>query len=200
MSTIIGQNTRIVGRILGATDIEVHGQLEGDLQATGEVVVEGAALVIANIEAVRIVVRGAVRGDLRASEAILLEDGAKVLGDLQAPHIGITEGALVRGYVDSANTTGAARTKTSGAARPAPRPTTVSKPAAQVSKPVTQVSKPAPVKHEEPTPPPAKVVPVLGGKPFGKPAPAVKKPKAAPAPTVPTVKKGTKTALKTKRA
>ena len=72
MTTVIGQSTRIRGRILGAQDIEVHGQIEGDLQASGEVVIEASALVLANVDAVRIVVRGAVRGTLTASESLVL--------------------------------------------------------------------------------------------------------------------------------
>jgi cytoskeletal protein CcmA (bactofilin family) len=176
MTTVIGQNTRIRGRILGATDIEVHGQIEGDLHATGEVVVEAGALVVANVDAARIVVRGAVRGNLNASEALLLEDGARVIGDLRGARIAIAATALVRGYVETAGASGASAPRAVRRAEPvrfAPKPV-----AAPVRVPVKVV------------PPPPKSVPVV----------VAKKVKVAPAPVVPVLKKGTKAVHKSKRA
>ncbi len=180
MTTVIGQNTRIRGRILGATDIEVHGQIEGDLHATGEVIVEAGALVLANVDAARIVVRGAVRGNLNASEALLLEDGARVIGDLRAARIAIAATALVRGYVETA---GAASGTT------APRATARRAEPARFAAPRPVVAAPARVVPKAPPPPPKSV-----------PALVATKAKIAPAPVVPVLKKGTKAVHKSKRA
>lgn len=189
MTTVIGQNTRIRGRILGATDIEVHGQIEGDLHATGEVVVEAGALVIANVDAARIVVRGAVRGNLNASEALLLEDGARVIGDLRGARIAIAATALVRGYVETAGASSGSSAPRVAAKRAEPARFSAPKPVAAAPKPVVAAPKPvaAPVRVAPPAPRSA-------------PAVVAKKAKVAPAPVVPVLKKGTKAVHKSKRA
>lgn len=183
MTTVIGQSTRIRGRILGATDIEVHGQIEGDLHASGDVVIEAGALVLANIDAARIVVRGAVRGNLNASEVLLLEDGARVIGDLRGARIAIAATALVRGYVETAGANGARAPRAAAARRAEP------------------VRFPASVAERKPAPeraaPPVRVAPAA---PKSVPAVVAKKPKVAPAPVVPVLKKGTKAVHKSKRA
>ncbi len=184
MTTVIGQSTRIRGRILGATDIEVHGQIEGDLHASGDVVIEAGALVLANIDAARIVVRGAVRGNLNASEVLLLEDGARVIGDLRGARIAIAPTALVRGYVETAGANGARAPRAAATRRAEP----VRFPAS-----VAEVRKPAP----ERVAPPVRVAPAA---PKSVPAVVAKKPKVAPAPVVPVLKKGTKAVHKSKRA
>lgn len=183
IATVIAQSTRIRGRILGATDIEIHGQIEGDLQASGEVVIEAGALVLANVDAARIVVRGSVRGNLSASETLLLEDGAKVIGELRGARIAIADSAQVRGYVE---TSGSA-----GAARPAARRAEAQRPvhSTPAARPVVKAA-PAPV--AKPTPAPA-------ARPAPAPMPVAKKPKVAPAPVVPVLKK-TKAVHKSKRA
>jgi len=48
-------------------------------------------------------VRGAVKGDLVGEHAVVLEDGARVVGDIRAPRVTIAQGALVRGYVQTAD-------------------------------------------------------------------------------------------------
>ncbi|MDB4942000.1 MAG: hypothetical protein JWP97_1534, partial [Labilithrix sp.] len=113
-STIIGQGTFVRGRVNGSGDLEIGGHIEGDVTVTGDVLVETTGLVASPITARRIVVRGAVRGDLTADEAILIESGARVVGDLKAPRIGIAQGGLVRGHVQTAGA-GAARGRTAAA-------------------------------------------------------------------------------------
>ena len=115
--TVIGRTSHVRGKVTGQADIEIHGHVEGDVAVGGELVVESQGLVAANLSARRVIVRGAVKGDLVAEEAILLEDGARVVGDVRAPRVAITPGALVRGYVQTAGSDGAARHVHRGPAR-----------------------------------------------------------------------------------
>ena len=62
--TVIGRGARVRGRITGASDLEIHGHVEGEVEVDGEVTVEADGLVASNLTARRIVVRGAVKGDL----------------------------------------------------------------------------------------------------------------------------------------
>src|SRR4051794_38300138 len=106
-STVIARSARVRGRVTGAGDLSIEGWVEGEVEVSGELVVEGTGLVAANLAARRLVVRGAVKGDLVGEEAVVLEDGAKVVGDVRAPRIAIAPGALVRGYVQTAGAEGA---------------------------------------------------------------------------------------------
>lgn len=109
-ATIIGQATRVRGRIMGTADsseLQVQGFVEGDVAVGGEVTIDTHGIVGASVQARRIVVRGAVKGDLLGEESILLEDGARVLGDVRAPRVAIAPGALVRGYVETGGSDGA---------------------------------------------------------------------------------------------
>lgn len=209
MTTLIGRGTFIRGRILGATDIEIQGRIEGNLEASGEVLIDTEALIAADIEAERIVVRGAVRGNLIARASLVLEDGARVVGDLRAPSIGIAENALVRGYVETAASAIAApparvaaqRTqapvRTQPAARIEPRPQPV------VRAPEPRPA-PAPVAKlvERPAPPPRAPEPPPSSSSLSadknKAAPRAKA--APPPPVVPVIAKGVRAAKKAKRA
>jgi cytoskeletal protein CcmA (bactofilin family) len=117
-SSVIGEDTRVTGRIAGDGNLDVLGHVEGEITLSGDVTVGGKGTVGANVSGRRITVRGAVRGDLVAEELLVLEEGARVQGDLQAPRISIAVGAFVRGQV---TTGGSAErpARASGAKRPA---------------------------------------------------------------------------------
>jgi cytoskeletal protein CcmA (bactofilin family) len=173
---VLGRSTHVRGRITGSGSIEISGRVDGDVDLTGDVVIETSGLIGANVSGRRVVVRGAVKGDLIGAESITLEDGAKVVGDVRAPRIAISQGALLRGFVQTAGGGSAPRAKaqTTSAARPAI-------PAARISTPhlaqkSAQVEKPA-----------AKSAPAkIAAKP------AAKVQKAPPPPVVPALKKGVK--------
>jgi cytoskeletal protein CcmA (bactofilin family) len=167
---VLGRSTHVRGRITGAASIEIAGRVDGEVDVTGDVVIETSGLIGANVSGRRVTVRGAVKGDLTGAESITLEDGAKVVGDVRAPRIAISQGALLRGFVQTAGGGTAPRAKahTTSAARPAI-------PAARISTPkVTHVEK-------------AKSAPAKNAA-----KPAAKAHKAPPPPVVHTLKKGAK--------
>ena len=201
--TVIGQGSRVTGRITGDGSLEILGHVDGEVEVTGEVTVGDEGLVGSNVVARRIVVRGAVRGDLTASESIALDSNARVIGDLRAPRIAVTAGALIRGNVQTSEA-GAAPARTQA------RRATASEPRAREN----AAALPAPsraVRAEAPTPaaagrngaavPPAPRSVREIARPAVKAAAVSPPPRAktAPAPVVPVLKKGAKGAMK-KRA
>jgi cytoskeletal protein CcmA (bactofilin family) len=163
---VLGRSTHVRGRITGAASVEIAGRVDGEVDVTGDVVIETTGLIGANVSGRRVTVRGAVKGDLTGAESITLEDGAKVVGDVRAPRIAISQGALLRGFVQTAGGGTAPRAKahTTSAARPAiPAARTsapkvahagghVEKPAAK-SAPAKIAAKPAAKAHKAPPPP-----------------------------------------------
>jgi cytoskeletal protein CcmA (bactofilin family) len=125
--TVIGRTTRVRGRVTGSVDLEVQGFVEGEIVVGGDVTVDSPGIVGAGIRGRRLVVRGAVKGDLVGDESIRLESGARVVGDVRAPRVAIAQGALVRGYVQTADADAAGRR--AARAAPAARPLAMQAPA-----------------------------------------------------------------------
>lgn len=193
--TVIGQGSKVTGRITGEGSLEILGHVEGEVEVTGEVTVGDEGLVGSNVAARRIVVRGAVRGDLSASESIALAAGARVVGDLRAPRITVTAGALIRGNVQTAEAgSGSARSQ-SAARRIATEPR-AAVPAAAPSR-----ARAEPVRAVPPAPRSVREVARPAATAGAAPRAGVASPpkKSAPAPVVPVLKKGAKGAMK-KRA
>lgn len=175
--TTIAAGTIVRGSIEGTGNLVVAGHVEGDVVLSGEVTVESSGLVGANVRAARIVVRGAVRGDLSADEAVLLEEGARVVGDVRAARIAIGRGALVRGYVETANAGGGtpAPRREGNQARPAPRAAAPQAPKA------APAPKPAPAARVAPPPPAPRAPAREPAAPTPAPAPVARRPEPTPA-------------------
>src|SRR3954462_8379192 len=176
--TVIGQSMFLRGSIRGDGDLEIHGRIEGDVEVGGEVTVAEGALVKADIAARRIVVRGAVAGNLTGEEGVRLEDGAKVVGDVKGATIGILEGALLRGNVETGQGGRSAQKATPRAGRAERHP------------PPARIERPKPV--SAPAVPASKTA---GGGRRGNAA-AVEDRPGPPPPVVPAVKLGARAALK----
>jgi cytoskeletal protein CcmA (bactofilin family) len=99
--TVVGQTVVLRGSISGEGDIEIHGRVEGDIEVDGEVTLSDGAMVRGDISGRQIVVRGAVAGNLTGENGVRLENGARVVGDVHAATIGIQEGALLRGNIET---------------------------------------------------------------------------------------------------
>jgi cytoskeletal protein CcmA (bactofilin family) len=199
MTTVIGRDAFVRGKLRGEGDVVIAGRVEGEITIEGDVTLEASALVMAPISGTRVVIRGAVRGDVSASEVLELGKNARIIGNLKAPRIAIEEGALVRGQVSTgggstarANTSSAAQRARMAPAATAQRPAQAASPA---SKPARTPILAAPSK------PPSRELPRLAEKAFAikmpvavKAAPGAAKKASGKAPpmVVPVLRKGTK--------
>jgi cytoskeletal protein CcmA (bactofilin family) len=166
--SVIGQSTVIRGNVRGDGPIEVLGRVEGEVTTNGDVLVGDRGVVLGNVSGAAVRVSGEVTGDLTGSDAVLLGDNARVVGDLRAPRIGITEGALVRGSV---------QTDAQAAPPPAHRSTARAPQEPERARPPTRIEPAA-----RPAPPRAPAQPVAAAKPTK----AARKP---PPPVVPALSK-----------
>ena len=75
----------------GKVDFEgsarIDGHFDGEITASGSVIVGESALITGDIRAVSIIVAGTVRGDITGSERIEICPSARVLGNLTAPQV-----------------------------------------------------------------------------------------------------------------
>lgn len=153
VSSTISKTTVVRGHVRGDGSVRVDGEVRGNVEVSGDVELGPGAIVAGNISAARLVIAGSVEGDLEGTESVLLDGSASVAGDLKAPRIGITEGAQIRGSINTGEGN-ASRSAASSVARPA-RPRPIESRSESRS---TKAAEPAPRKKAEKRKPPPPVV------------------------------------------
>jgi cytoskeletal protein CcmA (bactofilin family) len=188
MTTVIGKDAIVRGKIRGTGDLEIAGRVEGTVEIHGDVRVAAGALVLCDLDGQHVTINGSVRGDVSASESLELGAEARIIGNLSAPRIAIEEGAMVRGQVETGASLPRRATKPAAKAE-------VRMPAAKAS-PVMQKAAPpkaAPAKAAPIPKPPASLPKLAPRVPLVvKAIPPKKGPNKAPPMVVPVLKKGTK--------
>jgi cytoskeletal protein CcmA (bactofilin family) len=97
----IGQSIILKGELTGDEDLEIEGQVEGNVNLTNHQVTIGAnGRLKAEINAKSIVVIGKVQGNLTATERIEIQATGHVQGDVHAPRLNVQEGAVLNGSID----------------------------------------------------------------------------------------------------
>lgn len=97
ISTVIGAGNKFVGEISGEENIVIHGEIEGDCDLQGTVVVEEGAKWLGTVKASNIIIAGLVKGDIIATQKLELTSTAVIEGNLSAPVIAVAEGAVIKG-------------------------------------------------------------------------------------------------------
>lgn len=89
-----------LGQMQGEGAFLVHGEVQGDREIQGVLLLAGDCRWRGNITADVLVVKGSVEGSLTARSKLELRDSARVSGKLSAPMIAISSLATVNGPID----------------------------------------------------------------------------------------------------
>ncbi|WP_245644197.1 bactofilin family protein [Magnetospirillum moscoviense] len=122
--SVIGPDVRIVGDIFTQGEMQIDGQVEGDIACQNLVVGEGARI-SGEVTAETVHVHGELRGKITAT-TISIAHSAKVIGDITHCSLEIEAGAEVEGHFARKNAGAPAEAaaeapkKSNGAALPAP--------------------------------------------------------------------------------
>ncbi len=101
-ATAVGSATKFVGRIVAKQDVYVEGEVEGQIEALERKVVVGpTGCVRGDICAAEVEIFGHVRGNIEASARVALRKDSAMLGDINTQRIGMEDGAVFKGRVDS---------------------------------------------------------------------------------------------------
>lgn len=98
ISTIIGAGSSFKGDLRVSGAVMVDGDIDGDLQTTGNIIIGEAARVRGNISAKSAVVNGIVLGDISAPESIKLNASSAVIGDIATRKLQIANGVVFHGH------------------------------------------------------------------------------------------------------
>ena len=98
VETVVGEGSRLEGRIVVADGIRVDGIVMGRLEVGGSIRIGRTGEVAADVKCEKdVVVAGRVQGNLTSKGEIRLESSAVVVGDVVALLMVVEEGAVLRG-------------------------------------------------------------------------------------------------------
>jgi cytoskeletal protein CcmA (bactofilin family) len=94
---IISESTLIKGDIISNGDIRIDGELIGNIEAKGRLVIGPTGKVEGEINCNNIEVSGYIKGKLIVSELITMKASAKIYGDITAGKLSVEPGSLFTG-------------------------------------------------------------------------------------------------------
>ncbi len=97
---VLGPRDSLVGKLTTEGDVRIHGTLEGELAAGGDVWIEDKATVKATVEGRNVNVRGDLEGDLVVKDRLLLAGSGSVQGNVRVRRLAIEDGATLNGNVN----------------------------------------------------------------------------------------------------
>ncbi len=97
----IGPSITIKGDIVGEEDLEVQGNLEGNISISKHTVtVAQSGRVKADIQAKAIHIAGEVKGNIIGDEEVVLRSSGRVLGNITAGRVTLENGSKFKGSID----------------------------------------------------------------------------------------------------
>ena len=104
INTIVGPGTSVSGNIESGGFTRIDGNVQGDVNAKGRVVIGERARMKSNISGTFVTVGGVILGNVLASERIVVLATGLVMGDIITRRIQADEGCFIHGRVHVCNT------------------------------------------------------------------------------------------------
>jgi len=98
-TSVLGPTLRFKGDLFADEDLQIHGQIEGNITHTKYLTICKEGHVKADIQGHIIAVQGTVEGNLVAATSVAITDTGHLAGDIRAPSISINDGADFNGKV-----------------------------------------------------------------------------------------------------
>lgn len=97
--TLINEGCKINGLITGSGEYQVSGEIEGDCDISGSVILAHNGYWAGTIKADNVVISGHVEGDIVATGKVEIARSAKISGTVTGEAIAVAEGAVVEGVM-----------------------------------------------------------------------------------------------------
>ncbi len=95
--TVVGANVKLVGTLQDASDIVIHGRIEGEVISSSTITVAETAYIKGPISAEVISVAGKIRGSITATGKLEILPTGKVFGSMTSKDLSIKSGAVFVG-------------------------------------------------------------------------------------------------------
>ncbi len=97
INTLIGPSSFIKGNLKVKGFMRFDGDIDGDLETTGRLIIGEQARIRGNISASSAVIHGIIEGDVVAPEGVRLFSTAMVIGDIVTKKISVEEKVFIQG-------------------------------------------------------------------------------------------------------
>jgi cytoskeletal protein CcmA (bactofilin family) len=95
--TIVGQGAKLEGTVVSAGSLRIDGQVRGQINAEGDVLLSPQSQVEADIRAQNVVVAGRFKGTILVKGRAELARGGRVDGDITSKTLVVEEGGIFQG-------------------------------------------------------------------------------------------------------
>jgi cytoskeletal protein CcmA (bactofilin family) len=95
----LGPRDTLHGRLEIHGDLKIAGNVEGELKASGDVLIDSTATIQASVEGSNVNVRGQVNGSVTARRRLTLGGSGKLNGDVKVSRLTVEDGATLNGNV-----------------------------------------------------------------------------------------------------
>ncbi len=97
INTLIGVGASFTGNLRVSGFVRVDGDIDGNIETTGRIIIGDKARIRGNITATAAVVGGVVEGDIMAPDGVTVLSSSIVIGDVVTHHLQVEEGSLIQG-------------------------------------------------------------------------------------------------------
>ena len=97
VDTIIGRNNTIKGSIKATGVLRIDGNVDGEVESIGDVVIGESGKVEGNISAKHVTIAGIVEGNIKADANLEILSAGKLIGDIVVGKLIINDGAKFDG-------------------------------------------------------------------------------------------------------
>lgn len=100
VGTVIGKDARLKGSIKTKSPIRIDGEMEGEIETQGDVVVGESGKVKLDLKARHVTIAGSFDGDLEAEGRLEIRGSGVILGSVKANGLIVDEGAVFSGSME----------------------------------------------------------------------------------------------------
>lgn len=97
--TIIAHGVRVEGEFVSQGNVIIEGEVQGTLQAAGDLRVGEEAKITADVTAANAFIAGELRGNLQVAGRLELAATSKIIGDVAADVLSVSAGAQINGKI-----------------------------------------------------------------------------------------------------
>lgn len=98
INTIIGDGSSVTGNLRVNGFIRIDGDINGNLETDGNVIIGEKARLCGNVKAKSAIVGGIVLGDITAKDGVTLLSSAAVVGDIISRKVQMEDHVVFHGY------------------------------------------------------------------------------------------------------
>lgn len=95
--TIVGQGAKLEGTVVSAGSLRIDGQVKGQINAEGDVMLAPSSQVEADIRAQNVAIAGRFKGTITVKSKAEIARGGRVDGDVTSKTLVVEEGAIFQG-------------------------------------------------------------------------------------------------------